>query len=52
MGTKLSSGRQLTRRRPSARPHEEELHEEINNLELIHQQVEKRKEKMLRLSEL
>jgi hypothetical protein len=31
---------------------EEELDEEISNLELIHQQVEKRKEKVLRLSEL
>jgi hypothetical protein len=31
---------------------EEELDEEISNLESIHQQVEKRREKMLRLSEL
>jgi hypothetical protein len=33
-------------------PWEEELDEETSNLELIHQQVEKHKEKMLRLSEL
>jgi ABC-type Fe3+-citrate transport system substrate-binding protein len=33
-------------------PREEELDEEINNLEVIHHQIEKRKEKMLRLSEL
>ena len=31
---------------------EEELNEKINNLKVIHQQVEKRREKMLRLSEL
>jgi hypothetical protein len=31
---------------------EAELDEEINNLEVIHQQIKKRKEKMLRLSEL
>jgi hypothetical protein len=31
---------------------EEELDEEINNLKAIHQQVEKHREKMLRLSEL
>jgi hypothetical protein len=31
---------------------EEELNEKINNLKVIHQQVEKHREKMLRLSEL
>jgi hypothetical protein len=36
----------------SPAPREEELDEEINNLELIHQQVEKHKEKMLRFSDL
>jgi hypothetical protein len=33
-------------------PREEELDKEISNLELIHQQLEKRKEKMLHLSKL
>jgi hypothetical protein len=36
----------------SPAPREEELDEEISNLKLIHQQVEKHKEKMLRLSKL
>jgi hypothetical protein len=36
----------------SSTPRKEELDEEISNLEFIHQQVEKHKEKMLRLSEL
>ena len=33
-------------------PQDEELDQEISNLEAIHQHVEKRREKMLRLSEL
>ena len=33
-------------------PREEELDEEISDLKVIHQQVEKHREKMLRLSEL
>jgi hypothetical protein len=36
----------------SSPPREEELDEEISNLEAIHHQVEKRREKMLRLLEL
>jgi hypothetical protein len=33
-------------------PQDKELDQEISNLEAIHQQVEKRREKMLRLAEL
>jgi hypothetical protein len=36
----------------SPTPHEEELDQKIRDLEAIHQQVERRREKMLRLSEL
>jgi uncharacterized protein YhaN len=36
----------------SRTPEEEELDQEIRDLEAIHQQVEKRREKMLRLAEL
>jgi hypothetical protein len=36
----------------SPTPQEEELDQEIGDLEAIHQQVERRREKMLRLSEL
>jgi hypothetical protein len=36
----------------SSPPREEELDEEISDLKVIHQQVEKHREKMLRLSEL
>jgi hypothetical protein len=36
----------------SPTPQEEELDQEIRDLEAIHQQVERRREKMLRLAEL
>jgi hypothetical protein len=36
----------------SSEPHDEELDQEINNLKVIHQQMEKRREQMLRLSKL
>jgi hypothetical protein len=53
-GTKPSSGRQGTKRgKSTAQTHKDEkLDREINDLEAIHQQMEKRREKMLRLSEL
>jgi serine/threonine-protein kinase RIO1 len=40
------------RKDASPTPQDEELDQEISNLEAIHQQVEKRMEKMLRLSKL
>jgi hypothetical protein len=48
----IREARNQKRKVNSPGPQEEELYEEINNLEVIHQQIEKRKEKMLRLSEL
>jgi hypothetical protein len=36
----------------SPTPQEEELDQEIRDLEAIHQQVQRKKEKMLRLSDL
>jgi hypothetical protein len=44
--------RNQKRKANSPEPHEEEIDEEINNLEFIHQQVKKRREKMLCLAEL
>jgi hypothetical protein len=44
--------RNQKRKANSSEPREEELDEEINNLEVIHLQIEKRNEKMLCLSEL
>jgi hypothetical protein len=53
---KLSFGKQEARSQKrkaiSPEPRDEELDHEINNLEAIHQQVEKSREKILRLSEL
>jgi hypothetical protein len=40
------------RKATSPTPQEEELDQEIRDLEAIHQQVQRKKEKMLRLSEL
>jgi hypothetical protein len=40
------------RKATSPTPQEEELHQEIRDLEAIHQQVQRKKEKMLRLSDL
>jgi hypothetical protein len=42
----------LKRKAINPGPQDDELDHEINNLEAIHQQVEKRREKTLRLSEL
>jgi hypothetical protein len=44
--------RSQKRKATSPTPQDEELDQEISNLEAIHQQVEKRREKMLRLAEL
>ena len=51
-GLPLIEARNLKRKSISPRPEEEELDQEIRDLEAIHQQVEKRREKMLRLAEL
>jgi hypothetical protein len=40
------------RKATSPTPQEEELDQEIRDLEAIHQQVQRKKEKMLRLSDL
>jgi hypothetical protein len=40
------------RKATSPTPQEEELDQEIRDLEAIHQQVERKREKMLRLSDL
>jgi hypothetical protein len=51
-GILLREARSQKRKAASPTPQDEELDQEINNLEAIHQQVEKSREKMLRLSEL
>jgi hypothetical protein len=48
----LREVRSQNRKAASPTPQDEELDQEISNLEAIHQQVEKRREKMIRLSEL
>jgi hypothetical protein len=48
----LREARSQKRKAIIPEPRDEELDHEINNLEAIHQQVEKSREKMLRLSEL
>jgi hypothetical protein len=48
----IGEARNQKKKATSSAPQEEEIDEEISNLKLIHQQVEKRKEKMLRLSQL
>jgi hypothetical protein len=48
----LREAQSQKRKAASLTPQDEELDQEINNLEAIHQQVEKRREKMLWLSEL
>jgi hypothetical protein len=48
----IIEARNQKKKATSPSPREEELNEEISNLELIHQHVEKRKEKMLHLSKL
>jgi hypothetical protein len=48
----LRESRSQKRKVASPTPQDEDLDQEIGNLEAIHQQIEKRREKMLRLSEL
>jgi uncharacterized sporulation protein YeaH/YhbH (DUF444 family) len=48
----LREARSQKRKASSPTPQEEELDQEIRDLEAIHQQVQKKKEKMLRLADL
>jgi hypothetical protein len=48
----LREARTQKRKATSPTPQEEELDQEIRDLEAIHQHVQRKKEKMLRLSEL
>jgi hypothetical protein len=48
----LREARTQKRKATSPTPQEEELDQEIRDLEVIHQQVQRKKEKMLRLSDL
>jgi hypothetical protein len=48
----LREARNQKRKAISPEPQDEELDQEFNNLEVIHQQLEKRREKVLRLFEL
>jgi hypothetical protein len=48
----LSEARSQKRKATSLTPQEEELDQEIRDLEAIHQHVQKKKEKMLRLADL
>jgi hypothetical protein len=50
-GLPLREARNQKTKATSPTPQEEELDQEIRDLEAIHQQVEKRREKMLRLAE-
>jgi hypothetical protein len=51
-GVLLREAQCQKRKSTSPTPQDDTLDHEISNLEAIHQQVEKQKEKMLRLSEL
>ena len=51
-GLLLREARSQKRKAISRTPQDEELDQEIRDLEAIHQQVEVRREKMLRLAEL
>jgi hypothetical protein len=48
----LREARSQKRKATSPTPQEEELDQEIKDLEAIHQQVQRKREKMLRLAEL
>jgi hypothetical protein len=48
----LREARSQKRKSTSLTPEEEELDQEIRDLEAIHQQVQRKREKMLRLAEL
>jgi hypothetical protein len=51
-GLLLREAQSQNRKVASPTPHDEELDQEIRDLEAIHQQVERRREKMLWLAEL
>jgi hypothetical protein len=51
-GIPMREARNQKRKAISPTPEEEELDQAIRDLEAIHQQVEKRREKMLELAEL
>jgi hypothetical protein len=48
----LQEARSQKRKATSPMPQEDELDEEIRNMEILHQQVQKKKEKMARLADL
>jgi hypothetical protein len=48
----LREGRRQKRKATSPTPQEDELDQEIRNMEMLHQQVQKKKEKMARLANL
>jgi hypothetical protein len=48
----LREARSQKRKATSPTPHEDELDQEIRNMEMLHQQVQKKKEKMARLADL
>jgi hypothetical protein len=48
----LREARSQKRKAVSPTPQEDDLDQEIQNLEMLHQQVQRRKEKMARLAEL
>jgi hypothetical protein len=51
-GRSLKEARNQKRKATSPTPQEEELNQEIRDLEVIHQQVQRKREKMLQLAEL
>jgi hypothetical protein len=48
----LHEARSQKRKATSPTPHKKQLDQEIRDLEAIHQQVQKKREKMLRLADL
>jgi hypothetical protein len=48
----LREARSLKRKATSPTPQEDDLDQEIRNMEMLHQQVQRKKEKMARLAEL
>jgi hypothetical protein len=51
-GLSLKEARNQKRKATSPTPQEEELDQEIKDLEAIHQQVQRKREKMLRVGDL
>jgi hypothetical protein len=51
-GLSLREARNQKRKATSPTPQEEELNQEIRDLEAIHQQVQRKREKMLQIAEL